>query len=285
MARPTPDAVSRTIKLQKALADTGVASRRTIETWIDAGRVKVDGKVATLGDRVADSQRIELDGKLVARKRASLPRMLLMNKAAGVEVTRKSVTDRRTVFSQLPSLNTGRWISIGRLDIATTGLLLFTNDGALAHKLMHPSTNLDREYAVRVRSMLSDAALERLMSGVEIDGVTCRFSDIRYYDGRGSNHWYHVCLMEGRNREVRLLFESENVLVSRLKRVRFGPFIAPSFVPAGRVVEVHSDEVRAVCRMLDLPGIRLPKKSTRPPRGNRNVLIPYPNLSLPSWYE
>lgn len=281
----TTNSTSSTVKLQKALADAGLGSRRTIEKWIAAGRVKVDGELATLGDRVTSTQRVELDGKLVSRHVQSGPRMLLMNKAVGVEVTRKSVTDRRTVFAQLPTLKSGRWISVGRLDVATTGLLLFTNNGELANKLMHPSTNLDREYAVRVRALLDDATLEKLTRGVEINGVTCRFSDIQYYDGRGSNHWYHVCLMEGRNREVRLLFESQNIMVSRLKRVRFGPFIAPSFVPAGRVVEIHADEVNAVCEMLGLSMRARSRRESKPTNTNRAVLIPYPNLNLPQWYR
>lgn len=285
MAGTTNESMVSTVKLQKALADAGLGSRRTIEKWIAAGRVKVDGELATVGDRVSSTQRVELDGKLVSRHVHSDPRMLLMNKAAGVEVTRKSANDRRTVFTQLPNLKSGRWISVGRLDIATTGLLLFTNNGELANKLMHPSTNLDREYAVRVRSLLDDEGLERLTRGVVLDGVTCRFSDIQYYDGRGSNHWYHVCLMEGRNREVRRLFESQGIMVSRLKRVRFGPFIAPSFVPAGRVVEIHTDEVNAVCEMLELNLRARSRGDTKPTSGNRSVLIPYPNLTLPRWYK
>ena len=285
MAGTTNESTSSTVKLQKALADAGLGSRRTIEKWIAAGRIRVDGELATLGDRVTPTQRVELDGKVVSRHVQSGPRMLLMNKAAGVEVTRKSATDRPTVFAQLPKLKSGRWISVGRLDVGTTGLLLFTNNGELANKLMHPSTNLDREYAVRVRSLLNDETLERLTRGVEINGVTCRFTDIQYYDGRGSNHWYHVCLMEGRNREVRLLFESQGVLVSRLKRVRFGPFIAPNFVPAGRVVEIHSDEVNAVCEMLGLSARARSRGDSKPSNTNRAVLIPYPNLTLPRWYR
>ncbi|MCY4130008.1 MAG: pseudouridine synthase [Gammaproteobacteria bacterium] len=285
MGGTTHESTSSTVKLQKALADAGLGSRRTIEKWIAAGRIRVDGELATLGDRVTPTQRVELDGKLVSRHVQSGPRMLLMNKAAGVEVTRKSATDRRTVFAQLPKLKSGRWISVGRLDVGTTGLLLFTNNGELANKLMHPSTNLDREYAVRVRSLLNDETLERLMRGVEINGVTCRFTDIQYYDGRGSNHWYHVCLMEGRNREVRLLFESQGIMVSRLKRVRFGPFIAPNFVPAGRVVEIHSDEVNAVCEMLGLSIQTRSRGDSKPSNTNRAVLIPYPNLTLPRWYR
>ena len=274
-----------TTKLQKVLADTGLGSRRMIEKWIEAGRVKVNGTVATLGDRVDPTQRIDVDDREVVRSSKTPPRMLIMNKAAGVEVTRKSAADRATVFEQLPKLKTGRWISVGRLDVGTTGLLLFTNHGELAHKLMHPSTNIDREYAVRIRSLIDEETIETLRRGVVINGVTCRFTDIQYYDGRGSNHWYHVCLVEGRNREVRLLFESQNVLVSRLKRVRYGPFVLPSFISAGRVVEVHPEEVNAVCKMLSL-GLRAGMRPKQPPlRRNRSVLIEYPNLTLPNWHE
>ncbi len=272
-----------TIKLQKVLATAGLGSRRETEKWIVAGRVRVDGSIAKLGDRVGDAQRIEVDGKALIRRVSDAPRMLVMNKAAGIEVTRKSRAGRRTVFADLPTLKTSRWISVGRLDVATTGLLLFTNHGDLAHKLMHPRTNIDREYAVRVRGLLDDEMLERLQRGVNINGVTCRFSDIRYYDGSGNNHWYHVCLMEGRNREVRLLFESQNIMVSRLKRVRFGPFVLPSFVPVGRVVEVHPDEVTAVSRMLGF-SMRAQARSMTPVK-RRSVLIPYPMLVLPKWHR
>lgn len=281
MAHPNNKPTATSIKLQKALADAGLASRRCAETWIAEGRVKVDGVVATLGDRVTPSQRIEFDGKEVARHTTTEPRMLIMNKALGVEVTRKSFKNRKTVFELLPTLKRGRWISIGRLDVGTSGLLLFTNDGELANKLMHPSTNIDREYAVRIRTLLDEDMMEKLVRGVVIDHVTCRFSDIQYYDGRGSNHWYHVCLMEGRNREVRRLFESQNIMVSRLKRVRFGPFVLPSFINAGRVVEVHAEEVNAVCNMLGLSVRAQITKKIAPLRRNRSVLIPYPNLTLP----
>lgn len=285
MNRSTDDPSAPTVKLQKALADAGLGSRRALEKWIVAGRVRVDGKVATLGERVNASARIAVDGKEITRRTVDAPRILVMNKVAGAEVTRKSATDRKTVFADLPGLKSGRWISIGRLDVGTTGLLLFTNHGELAHKLMHPSTNIDREYAVRVRSLLDDEMQEKLRRGVVINGVTCRFTDIQYYDGRGSNHWYHVCLMEGRNREVRLLFESQHVLVSRLKRVRFGPFVLRNYVPSGRVVEAHPDEVNAVCKMLDLPyRAPLPPRAT-PSKKQRSTLIPYPNLTLPKWYD
>ena len=274
-----------TIKLQKAIAEAGLGSRRAAERWIEAGRVKVDGTVATLGDRVRPKQEIEIDGKVVERASKSFPRVLLLNKAAGVEVSRKSANGRRTVFDNLPELKSGRWINVGRLDVATTGLLILTDHGELVHRLAHPSTNIDREYAVRIHGYLSDEKIEAMRSGVLIDGHTCRFTDIRYYDGSGSNHWYHVCLMEGRNREVRSLFESQNILVSRLKRVRFGPFVLPSFISSGRMVEVHHDEVSAVCSMLSLSVPKGPRESRTGPTKKREVLISYPNLNLPRWYS
>lgn len=277
--------VTDSIKLQKAIADAGLGSRRTVEQWIADGRVKVDGRVASLGDRVTATQSIEVDGQALTRASAKFPRLLLLNKAAGLEVSRKSANGRKTVFDDLPPLKSGRWISVGRLDAATTGLLLISDHGALVHKLAHPSTNIDREYAVRIHGYLSDEKIETMRKGVLINGHTCRFTDIRYYDGSGSNHWYHVCLMEGRNREVRSLFESQNVLVSRLKRVRFGPFVLPSFIASGRMVEVHSDEVKAVCDMLSINISGSPKSSRRSAEKRREVLIEYPNLKLPRWYK
>ena len=274
-----------TTKLQKVLADAGLGSRRALEKWIQAGRVKIDGEIASLGDRVSSHQAISVDGREIVHGEVTAPRILIMNKALGTEVSRKSATGRKTVFSELPNLQTGRWISVGRLDVGTTGLLLFTNHGELAHKLMHPSTNIDREYAVRVRSLIDDETRETMLRGVVLDGVTCRFTDIQYFDGRGSNHWYHVCLMEGRNREVRRLFESQQILVSRLKRVRFGPFVLRNFIPAGRVFEIHADEVNAVCKMLDMPLRARSHTRERSDGKVRSSLLPYPNLDLPNWYS
>lgn len=273
------------IRLQKVIADSGLGSRRAVEKWIEAGRVKVDGKVATIGDRVSTAQTIEVDGKAVVRSKISFPRVLLLNKAAGIEVSRKAANGRRTVFDDLPELKSGRWMNVGRLDVATTGLLILSDHGGLVHKLAHPSTNIDREYAVRIHGYVSDEKIEKMRRGVFIDGHTCRFTDIRYFDGSGSNHWYHVCLMEGRNREVRALFESQDILVSRLKRVRFGPFVLPSFIASGRMVEVHADEIAAICSMLNLIVPKAPRASRKGPSKRREVLIAYPNLNLPSWYS
>ena len=186
--------------------------------------------------------------------------------------------ERRTVFDGLPTLHRARWLIVGRLDINSSGLLMFTNEGGLANRLMHPSTGLDREYAVRVDGVLDDAALDTLKAGVEVDGEVQGFSDIRYYDGRGSNHWYHVVLMEGRNREVRKLFEQVGRRVTRLKRVRFGPVVLPAWLRRGRTAELGPRDLAALHGLLRLP-------YTAPPRGRgaerkpgRSLLIPYPEL-------
>ena len=174
-----------------------------------------------------------VDGQRLGKAAVARTRVLIANKRAGVIVSRRDPQGRPSVFDDLPRLRSGRWISVGRLDLQTTGLLLFTNDGELANKLAHPSTGIDREYAVRVFGRLEDAALERLKAGVVVNDRVEAFSDIRYYDGSGANHWYHVVLMEGRNREVRELFATEGVTVSRLKRVRYGPVILPPWLPRG----------------------------------------------------
>jgi 23S rRNA pseudouridine2605 synthase len=161
--------------------------------------------------------------------------------------------------------------------VQTSGLLLVTNDGALAHRLMHPSTGLDREYAVRVRGRLGDAEEARLRDGVEVDGERLAFSDLRYYDGSGSNHWYHVVLMEGRNREVRRLFEAVGVTVSRLKRVRYGPVVLPSTLRQGQRRELGEDDLRTLYALLGLP-LRLPERRPRRGRREASLLLPYPKL-------
>ncbi len=205
-----------------------------------------------------------------------------MNKPAGVICTRRDPEGRRTIFDDLPKLRQGRWISVGRLDVQTSGLLLLTNDGALAHRLMHPSSGLDREYAVRVNGQLDDAQLGTLKSGVTVEGERLQFSDIQYYNGSGSNHWYHVVLMEGRNREVRRLFESAGLTVSRLKRVRFGPVIMPSTLRSGRCLEMGQKDLRAVYQLLKLP-LTLPRGRKAGGRNRseaeKSVLLPYPELT------
>jgi len=234
-------------KLQKVLARAGMGSRRELEEWISAGRVKVNGQIATLGDRVTASDRVTVDGKKLATPGAKAGHsILLYNKPLGEICTRNDPEGRPTVFDHLPQLQHARWVAVGRLDINTTGLLLFTTDGELANKLMHPSTRMEREYAVRVMGEVTDDMLRTLVRGVELEDGIARFDAISDGGGEGVNHWYHVVIQEGRNREVRRLWESQGVKVSRLKRVRYGNILIPSYVKAGKFVELPSAEAKAL---------------------------------------
>ncbi len=240
-------------RIQKILAERGIGSRREIEKWIDAGRISVNGKVAKLGDRINDHDKVCIDGSLLRSDRSSTQktRVIAYHKPAGEVCTRKDEQGRKTVFDHLPRINNSRWVSIGRLDINTLGLLLFTNDGQLANRLMHPSSEIEREYAVRVIGQVDKDILKRLRSGVELEDGPARFSDIVDSGGEGVNHWYHVVLMEGRNREVKRLWESQGVKVSRLMRVRFGPIILPRRSRPGSVRELDKTEVDGLIQLSD----------------------------------
>ncbi|MEH6576472.1 MAG: pseudouridine synthase [Amphritea sp.] len=241
-------------KLQKVLARSGLGSRREMERWIEAGRITVNSEIATLGDRVSARDEVAVDGhhqKLVFEK-DSERRVLIYNKPLGEVSTRHDSEGRETVFDHLPPLKQGRWIAVGRLDINTSGLLLFTTDGELANNLMHPSANIDREYAVRILGDVDDEMIDRLKQGVLLEDGMARFSDVQYFDGEGANKWYHVVVMEGRNREVRRLWESQEVRVSRLKRVRYGPFFLPSEVKAGTWKELTQKEINKLSSMLGM---------------------------------
>ncbi len=266
-------------KLQKVIAASGRGSRRQIENWIADGRVSVNGQVAHLGQRVSAKDEIVVDGAVVKTATASAPQVLMLNKAAGLVCSRRDPEGRGTIFDQLPRLQDSRWVTVGRLDINTTGLLLVTNDGSLAHRMMHPSTGLDREYAVRVNKKLDDEEIAKLKAGVEIEGETMRFSDVRYFNGSESNFWYHVALMDGRNREVRRLFDSAGCKVSRLKRVRYGPVILPSWLTVGNWTSMKTDDLKALYKML---GFSYPKgalsKTKRSKVAKTSCLIPYPQL-------
>ena len=269
-------------KLQKVLAARGLGSRREMERWIVAGRVAVNGGKATLGRRVSSGDRIAVDGRQIDQPKPQPVRVLVANKRAGVIVSRHDPEGRTTIFDDLPRLRSGRWIAVGRLDLQTTGLILVTNDGAFAHRLSHPSTGLDREYAVRVRGQLADDDLQTLRHGVVVDGRRESFSDIQYYDGQGENHWYHVVLMEGRNREVRQLFASVGAAVTRLKRVRYGPVALPPWLPRGSWQEMGNRDLQRLRKILGLPPSRKRGRggqAGRTPRPNeRTLLIPYPRL-------
>ena len=240
-------------KLQKVLARAGQGSRREMETRIRDGRVLVNGVIATLGDRVTIADIIELDGHKVTLSEAGINRrVIIYNKSEGEVCTRKDPEGRPTVFDKLPRLKGERWIAVGRLDINTSGLLLFTTDGELANKLMHPSTQIDREYLVRVMGDVTEEHIADLKKGVLLDDGMAKFTDVVDGGGEGINHWYYVCVMEGRNREVRRLWESQGVKVNRLKRVRFGPVFLPSKAKAGRFVDMEDIEVNALCELVGI---------------------------------
>jgi 23S rRNA pseudouridine2605 synthase len=240
------------IKLHKALADAGCGARREIEEWIAAGRVIVNGDPAHVGQRITAADKVRLNGRLINLKLGSerVPRVLLYHKPEGEIVSRDDPQGRPTVFEKLPRINGGRWIAIGRLDINSCGLLLFTSGGELANRLMHPSHAIEREYAVRVLGPLSDEALQRLREGVMLEDGLAHFERIAAAGGEGANHWYNVTLLEGRNREVRRMFETVGVTVSRLMRVRYGPLQLPPGLKRGQTRELEPTEVAALLKLL-----------------------------------
>ncbi|MBB5320396.1 23S rRNA pseudouridine(2605) synthase RluB [Marinobacter oulmenensis] len=269
MASPRPDKTRTTgdssgpERIQKLLARAGVGSRREIEGWMEAGRLLVNGQPAQPGQKATTSDRFELDGRVLDAGPAAevVRRVLIYNKPEGEVTSRKDPEGRPTVFDRLPRLKDQRWIAIGRLDINTTGLVLFTTDGELANRLMHPSGEIDREYAVRIFGEVDDAMLERLQEGVLLEDGTARFSDLSPAGGSGMNRWFHVTLMEGRNREVRRLWESQGVRVSRLKRVRYGPILLPSRLTQGKWEELDQKSVDALSREVGLTPVAIPGKT------------------------
>lgn len=269
--KPTPAAVSEPgVRLQKVLADLGLGSRRTIEGWITAGRVRVNGHLAKLGDRVTATDRIRVDGRdlTVGRRRDPVPQrpqVIAYNKPEGELVTRYDPEGRPTVFRRLPRPHQGRWIAVGRLDLNTSGLILFTTDGELANRLMHPSHQVEREYAVRILGPVPPEALTRLTEGVDLDDGPARFDGIAEAGGRGANQWFHVVLREGRHREVRRLWEAAGCQVSRLIRVRYGPVPLGPRLFTGHWRELDDDEVAA---LMALAGLEPLEPARRPrPRG------------------
>jgi 23S rRNA pseudouridine2605 synthase len=237
-------------RLQKLLAGAGHGSRRGIEEWIRAGRVTINGKLATLGDRASASDQICLDGKpLDLSGGADNTEVLLYHKPVGEVTTRIDPQGRPTVFDRLPPPASGRWIVVGRLDVNTSGLLLFTNDGELAHRLMHPSSEIEREYLVRLRGMPSAAVLDRLRQGVELEDGPAHFDRIERESTEGSHSWFRVCLHEGRNREVRRLFEHEGFVVSRLSRLRYGSVELPHDLRGCGYRRLEMNEVVRLARL------------------------------------
>lgn len=256
-------------RLQKVLAQVGIGSRREIEEWIVAGRISVNGEPAVLGQKIGPGDRIKCNGKLVQlRFAARTPRVLIYHKPEGEIVSREDPEGRPTVFERLPILRKGRWIAVGRLDFNTSGLLLFTNDGAVANRLMHPRYELEREYAVRLLGQLTDEQIESLKAGVQLEDGLARFTTLSDQGGEGINHWYKVTLSEGRNREVRRMFEAVGLTVSRLMRVRYGPVTLPSRLKRGMWMEMAEAEV---CELAGLP--KPQGQATRPGERERKVRV------------
>ena len=225
-------------RIQKVLARLGVASRREVERMISDGVIKVNNKLATLGQPIDGTDKVFVKGKRIKLNVDQPTRFLIYNKPEGEIVTRQDPDGRPSVFDSLPRLHTGRWINIGRLDFNTSGLLLFTNNGDYAHRLMHPSKHLEREYAVRVFGQVTPEVIQRLVNGVKLEDGLSRFEDVVAADTKGSNRWFNVVIMQGKNRIVRRLWESQDCQVSRLKRLRFGPITMPRGLLVGRFTEL-----------------------------------------------
>lgn len=225
-----------------------------MEEWIAAGRIQVNGKTAHVGQRIGPEDRVKVGGRLVHMRFADdSPRVLVYHKPAGEIVSADDPEGRPSVFDRLPRMKGGRWIAIGRLDFNTSGLLILTTSGELAARMMHPRYEMEREYAVRINGLLTDAQIEQLQLGIELDDGVARFEQLSDEGGRGLNHWYRVMLTEGRNREVRRMFERFDLTVSRLIRIRFGPLTLSPRLKRGQSRELAPAEVRELLAALQNP--------------------------------
>lgn len=240
-------------KLHKVLADAGLGSRRDMEELIIAGRVSVNGEPAHIGQRILPSDQVRINGKLIQRKVSKRPpRVLVYHKPAGEIVSHSDPEGRPSVFERLPSMKAGKWLAVGRLDFNTEGLLLFTTSGDLANRLMHPRYGIEREYAVRTLGELEEGMRQKLLSGVELEDGIAQFSKISDVGGEGVNRWYRVTIGEGRNREVRRMFEAVGLTVSRLIRTRYGAMTLPSGLKRGRWEELDEHVVRELMALSGL---------------------------------
>jgi 23S rRNA pseudouridine2605 synthase len=232
------------LRLQKFLAQAGLGSRRSCEQLIKDNKVYVNGKLAVLGTKVLETDEVIFDGEKVLLKTANL-KVIMLNKPRGVLSSKKDDKKIKLVFDFLPKVqNEPDWIAVGRLDINTSGLMLFTNDGTLAHQLMHPSFEIDREYLVRARGYFNEQKKKNMLSGVKIEDQVYQFSDIVTGEKQSSNQWFSVCMLTGKNREVRKLFESQDLEVSRLKRVRIGPIFLPSTLKEGSCINLTESQIK-----------------------------------------
>lgn len=231
------------LRLQKFLVQAGIGSRRSCEQLIKDSKIFVNGKVATLGEKVSENDEVIFEGQRILSKSANL-KVIILNKPRGVLSAKKDDKKIKLIFDFLPKIqNEPDWIAVGRLDINTSGLMLFTNDGNLAHQIMHPSFKIDREYLVRARGHFNDQKKKNMLSGVKIDHEIYKFSDIVPGEKQSTNQWFSVCMLTGKNREVRKLFESQELEVSRLKRVRIGPIFLPSTLKEGECVNLSEAQI------------------------------------------
>lgn len=235
-------------RIHKILADHGIGSRRGIESLIKQRKVKVNGELATLGQLVSEHDIFEVEGRTVrlSKKDPSKKRILMYNKKVGEISSRNDPDHKKTIFDSLPKLKSGRWVSVGRLDINTSGLILFTNDGFLANQLMHPSSNIEREYIARVHGQVTDQILNNLMKGVKLEDGFAKFTDVQGGRKGNTNQWFAMVIMEGRTREVRRLWESQGLEISRLKRVRYGSLFLPASLKQGAFKELSKSEISAL---------------------------------------
>jgi 23S rRNA pseudouridine2605 synthase len=283
LKRPQSDGPVVEERLHKVLANAGLGSRRLLEQRIESGEVKVNAVVAELGSSVRAGDRVELDGKLfvAVNDSAEHAQVLVFHKPEGVVTTREDPEGRPTVFEQLPRLKGARWIAVGRLDINTTGLLLLTTDGALAHSLMHPSTEIEREYICRVHGEVPDEAMERLKSGVELEDGPARFEELAVISRGDSHSWFRVVIREGRNREVRRMWESQGLMVSRLKRIRYGNVELPRGLLKGRSETLETDQVKALRNLVGATDPE-PTLTLQPVIGQRRAAKSAPNEFRPA---
>ena len=240
-------------RVQKALARMGFGSRREIERLIGEDKIRINGQIAKPGDHVKAGDKVSVGNRrTVITSDVNRIRVLIYNKPEGEICTQKDEEGRKTVFESIGKLKEGRWISVGRLDINSSGLLIFTNYGELANHLMHPSSEIEREYAVRVHGEVTKETIKNLLKGVELEDGFLKFDKIIDGGGQGANHWYHVILKEGKNREVRRLWQSQDVRVSRLTRVRYGNLVLPRDLKVGKKVELSLDEIKALFEYVKL---------------------------------
>lgn len=258
-------------RLQKVLAHAGYASRRDVEEWVLAGRISVNGLPAHLGQKVGPDDKVRVNGRLIQlRFRPRVPRVLLYHKPEGEIVSRDDPEGRPSVFSKLPRINGARWIAVGRLDFNTSGLLVFTTDGDLANTLMHPRHGFEREYSVRLLGTLDDTQRATLLEGVQLEDGPAKFDRLADGGGEGVNHWYNVIISEGRNREVRRMFEVLGLTVSRLIRVRYGPISLPPRLKRGMTMDLPEADVLALINKAGSAGGKPAQKNAPPGRSGRN---------------